>query len=298
MENIIEKQKYLWKYLSLDKFNSLLKDKALYLPSLKRLQLFMDPIEGATSKRLVNSAIKQIEKYKNMTVSISHYPTNIDKSLLKLQDECINLCKKFGEARITYAYIYSMAYSENENYALWNIYPTDLKGNVQINQGLSLRMNEEYFKELFVNKNIKVDNNKYHLDISMPILENVLYKSKQEISEIINADNQTKPDEFMKILHNVLLIKNDFYDFAKEKRYIVNLEYDANAIKNCEYSSDKSFIQVQYETSKFFNPDYCKIIISPFANDTLLDYTKYLLEKNNIKFIDDIVYKSEIAVPN
>jgi len=52
-----EKQKYLWKYLSLDKFSLLLKDKALYLPSLKRLQHSIDPIEGATIMRLVNSAI-------------------------------------------------------------------------------------------------------------------------------------------------------------------------------------------------------------------------------------------------
>ena len=297
MENKINKeQKYLWKYLSLDKFNSLLKDKALYLPSLKRLQLFMDPIEGATLMRLVNSAINQIEEQKQIFTS-PKYKTELEKSIIQVQDEYINISKKFGESIITYAYIYSMTYSEKENYALWNIYPTNLKGILQINQGLSLRINEKFFNEIFVNKNIQIQNNKYNLDLSVPLLENVIYKTNKEISEIINKTTKLTHKEFMKFLHEILLIKNDFYDFAKEKRYIVQLKYDANAIKNCDYSYDKSFIRVKCDINKFFNPDYCKIIISPFANDTLMDYTKYLLKQQDIKFIDDIVYKSEITVP-
>ena len=292
-----ENQKYLWKYLSLDKFNSLLNNKSLYLPSLKRLQLSMDPIEGATSKCLLNSAIKQMEKSSNGILSIKNWD-NLDRTFKKLYKESLNSYKKFVDAPIIYSFIYSMTYSERENYSLWHIYPTDLRGRVQINQGLSLKMDEEHFKTLFVNKNISIQNNNLNLDIAMPSLENVIYKTKQEINELINSDKIPNQNEFHEFLHNISLIKNDFYDFAKEKRYIVELEYDIDAIIHSDYKSDTSFIKVSFDIKKFFNPDFCKIIISPFATETLKDYVKFLLEKQNIKYTDDIVCDSEIAIPN
>lgn len=290
-------QKYLWKYLSLDKFSSLLNDKSLYLPSLKRLQLSMDPIEGSTSKCLLNSAIRQMEKSSNGILSIKNWD-NLDSTFKKLYKESINAYKKFVDAPIIYSFIYSMTYSERENYSLWHIYPTDLKGRVQINQGLSLKIDEEHFKSFFVNKHISLKDYKLNLNIAMPSLEDVIYKTKQEIDGLINSDKIPNQNEFLEFLHNVLLIKNDFYDFAKEKRYIVQLEFDIDAIIHSDYESDTSFIKVSFDIQKFFNPDFCKIIISPFATENLKDYVKYLLMQQNIKNIDDIVCDSEIMIPN
>ena len=99
-------------------------------------------------------------------------------------------------------------------------------------------------------------------------------------------------------LKEVLLIKDICYKFAEEKRYIVNLKYDTDAINNYIFEADKSFINIKFNMSELFNPEYLNIIISPFANRSLTGYVKYLLKQQNVKDIDKIVLKSEIAVPD
>lgn len=279
MEN--EKNNFLWKYLSLDKFISLLENEAFYLPSLKKLQLSMDPMEGATSKRLINYTLNEMDKYKEF------FP----KKVFDLK----NFTHQLTDTPLNYSYIFSCSSAFDENYALWNIYPTDIFGNLQRNQGIGLKINENYFKKKFENKNIKIKNNIKNFGIAKAILKDVIYKTKDEIDTLINSNERISHEDFKKIFEETLLIKNDFYDFAKEKRYIVSLNYDAKEINNCSYSDSISNIWVCFDIQELFKPENCKIIISPFAHTSLIQYIKYLLLQKEIKGVDNIVINSKIA---
>lgn len=293
-------KKYLWKYLSLDKFEWMLSNTALYLPSMKKLQVAMDPIEGATSRRLVKNAINDIQKMINYIPEVGSKWNQrcLNENFKSVISECESFADKLIDTKLNYSYIYSMSYGFKENYALWKIYPTDLLGVVQPNQGIALKIDKNHFSSLFKNKNIEIKNNILNLDIDKTLLENVIYKTKEEIQNIIEDKEKINHKDFSNILKEVLLIKDICYKFAEEKRYIVNLKYDTDAINNYIFEADKSFINIKFNMSELFNPEYLNIIISPFANRSLTGYVKYLLKQQNVKDIDKIVLKSEIAVPD
>lgn len=242
----------------------------------------MDPMEGATSKRLINYTLNEMDKNKE------NFPEK-DFSDLK------NFTHQLADTPLNYSYIFSFSSAFDENYALWNIYPTDILGNLQKNQGIGLKINENYFKKTFENKNIKIKNNIKNFGIAKAILKDVIYKTKDEIDTLINSNEIISHEEFKKIFEEILLIKNDFYDFAKEKRYIVSLDYDAKETKNCSYSDSISNIWVCFDIQELFKPENCKIIISPFAHTSLTQYIKYLLLQKEIKDVDNIVINSKIA---
>lgn len=276
-----KKQKYLWKYLTLDKFESLINHEALFLPSLTYLQNSMDPWEGKTLDCFIAKFEHKTKKLPNTDTTHTY----------------IEFGKIFTEKMITSfldnLFIYSLNCDKDENYALWNIYTTNLKGNLDKKNGIAIRFKSEAFENLFINKDIPIFDSSFgSLEVEKKELKDIIYKTNKEIISILNDDREISFEKSIELFNSAYLIKNDYYSFAKEKRYAVTVSRFSE-FKN----GNKENIWLKCNLNELFNYEYCNIIISPYASTELSLQIYQLLENKNIRNIDKIVKKSNIILP-
>ncbi len=274
---------YLWKYMSFDKFESIINNNAIYVPSLKRLQKAMDPIEGKTLNCFITKYEKEMEKYSCLNLS-----KNIFDLGKKGTEEIINLS-------LEHTFVYSLNFDNDESYALWNIYSTNLNNKLDKENSVAIRIKESLFKKLFLNKNLKIKTSKqkYDLDYDKIELKNIVYKSNNDILKIINNGDKLSHEEFLKVYNDAFITKNTYYKFAREKRLVIHASYWSNLKKD---NGDN--IWLEFNIKKFFDTRYCQIIISPFAHNNLKLKIIDLLKDNCIENAEQLVIDSNIAIPD
>ncbi len=300
---------YLWKYMSLDKFEKLLENKGLYFSSGEQLQKSMDPIEGAIidcfvemtnfamvefQNRLKDS--KSVEKYKNR----ENDPTGIINGFIaiysKLADgyeKAVSVCKIIENLCFSFkdkTFICSMHQNNDENYALWKIYPTDLKGELQVNQGIAIKINEKYLKTN-VGKLFKSLNGISKEKVKI-IIKNVKYVFPDKLpTETISATH-----ELIKLIgekpknYSLFLFKTKYYKFAKEKRMFIDFSKSAKDID----LGQGGYLQFN-NIKEFFNPQNVSVYVSPFATESFKKYVIYLLEQKGLDG-EKLVKQSSIKI--
>ena len=269
--------------MSLDKFESLIENKAIYVPSIKTLQKAMDPIEGKTMNCFITKYEKQMEKYSCLNISKKDF--NIGK---KGTEEIIN-------SSLEHTFVYSLSFDNDESYALWHIYSTNLDNESDKENSVAIRIRENLFKKLFLNKNLKIKTSeqKYDLEYDKIELKNVLYKNNEDILKVINNSNKLSHEEFLKVYSDAFITKNTYYKFAREKRLIIHVPQWSNLKKD-----NGNNIWLELNIKNFFDYKHCQIIISPFAQNDFKFKVIKLLKENGIKNAEQFVICSNIAIPD
>lgn len=275
--------KYLWKYMTLDKFKLLIENKAIYVPSLKTLQKAMDPIEGKTMNCFITKYEKQMEKYSCLNISKKDF--DIGK---KGTEEIIN-------SSLEHTFVYSLSFDNDESYALWHIYSTNLNNESDKEKSIAIKIRENVFKKLFLNKNLKIKTSeqKYDLDYDKVELKNVIYKNNDDILKVINNGNKLSYEDFSKVYNEAFITKNTYYKFAREKRLVIQISRWSNLKKD-----NGNSIWLEFDIRKFFANKHCQIIISPFAKNSLKLKVIKLLEEKGIENAEQLVINSNIAIPD
>lgn len=267
-------EEYLWKYISLDKFVSLLKNHGLYFSTVQHLKTNIDPEECLIIDSYTNNQIVSIQS------------TLKDCFLDDIKQKFKQHIKDFEIIRenvIKNIFVCSFTNDSVENYALWKIYPTDLNGTVQINQGLAIRFKKNHLINLFKQPKF-VMNNGITIDKYRVFLRKMQYASKADIVERakILLDNKSCY-EFYELLHS---LKLDFYKYEQEERAVIQM-FDENK-QNCL----GGFLKIKL--NELFD-DETKIFISPFAQNSLEGYIKYLLKEYKLN-PDILINNSKIVL--
>lgn len=292
---------YLWKYMSLDKFEKLLENKGLYFSSAKQLRENLDPMEGAVVDSLNQVVDKLIMPIIPMFLDGKEKLDGVESFYNNRQNDQTGILNGFGEIYdklregtnavikipetikqicsncITKMFICSMHCNDSENYALWKIYPTDLKGELQINQGIAVRINAQYIKNSMSNVFSSLNKNKvseFNFDI-----EDVQYTFPDTLPEDSNLAldeiNKIKGEKPQKYFH--LLYKTKYYEYENEKRLIIDFS---------ESHKDIDLGQGGYlhfnNMGDFFNPENVLVYVSPFASESFKKYVIYLLEQKGL----------------
>ena len=267
-------KKYLWKYMSLEKFESLLENQGLYFSSLTQLRKSLDPVEGGIMDLTIQNLVtQQLEVKFNLIENLKN--ENIDENIKKI----LNIRENF----FNNTFVSSFNADKIENYALWKIYPTNLKGELQVNQGIAIRINENAFNRTIDNPVFCFDDGNM-IKTSRVILRNMDYQPISEYNELatktIFMDNC---HDFYKIIHSA---KPDYYRYENEKRAVFQF-FDENK-SNCK----GGFLKINLK--EFFNPfEETSIFISPFASKHVKDYVCFLLNKYELQ-ADTLISRSEV----
>lgn len=267
-------EEYLWKYLSLDKFESLLKNNGLYFSTIQHLKTNIDPEECLLIDSYTNDQISSIQNTLKDCV--------FDEIKQKVKQHIKDL-EIIRENAIKNIFVCSFTNDGVENYALWKIYPTDLKGNVQINQGLAIRFKKKHLIKLFEQPKFVMDDGiifeKYRV-----FLRKMQYASKIDIIERAKTLlNTNSCQEFYELLHS---LKLDFYKYEQEERAVIQM-FNEN-----KKNSLGGFLKFKLED--LFD-DETKIFISPFAQNSLEGYVEYLLKKYKLN-PDILINNSKIIL--
>lgn len=262
--------KYIYKYLTFDKFKDLMEKSSLYVPSLLTLKDRMDPVEGKIFDIFSDKYDERINNELNIKSSNYYFTKSFAR---RVKDKCIN-------SVYSKIFIYSMCYDEYENYALWHIYSKNLRGDNDIENCIAFKFDYSYFndciqkysKALFTNDSFNLE------EVSF---ENIKYKSNSEIIKLVDDAEFNK--DYFKMAYS---IKSKYYSFAKEMRlcFINNVD------------EEKSYIYYTVKLQELFNSKYCKIILNPFVKDNeLKNKIVRILTDNNIE-VDELIKDSEIVL--
>lgn len=138
-------QEYLWKYLSLDKFVSILENNGLYFTTIKNLKRNIEPDEccildyhltyhNVKMNELQNEIILMEKNIigENNIVNNDYKICNTIRQTKYHYERLEKLKKDFlntYNGMIQNIFVCSFTNDLAENYTLWKIYPTDLNGN-------------------------------------------------------------------------------------------------------------------------------------------------------------------------
>lgn len=264
---------YIWKYLSLDKFISLLENSGLYFPTIKNLKNNIDPEECCIFDYYTNIKKQELKENNNLPIGINKKILEYHNSLNKIKQDAINNI-----------FVCSFTNDDIENYALWKIYPTDLNGMQQINQGIAIKIRKSYFNELLQNPYFVMNDGTVITSYRL-FIKTMNYQPREKIIDLAKSlDNLPSCSEFYNLIHS---LKLEYYQYEKEVRAVLQL---LSENKNC---CNGGFLK--FDLKKLFDKNYSEIILSPFAQKCLSDYVKFLLEKHKIDG-QILVDKSSILV--
>lgn len=295
-------QEYLWKYVSLDKFISIIENQGLYFTTIQNLKNNVEPDECCildyylkTQIENTNALQKDINFVKKLTPEVERIinkDKNLEIVLLKMKEyyykfeqsknDFSNICSD----AIKNIFVCSFSKDSTENYALWKIYPTDLNGNQQLNQGLALKFKKEHLLKIIQNPTMVLEDgtsiNHYRVH-----LKEMQYKSREEI--IVKAKQLLESEsckDFYELLHS---LKLEYYQYEKEERAIMQM-FGENK-NNCK----GGFLKIPLE--EIFEAGQMEIHISPYATKSLISYVEFLLNKYNINS-DILIRRSDINIVN
>lgn len=266
-------KRYLWKYMSLDKFESLLENQGLYFSSLTQLRESLDPVEGGIMQLNIENLIAQQLKMKYSSTELGNENINKNiKNILKIKENFYNN-----------TFVSSFNADNIENYALWKIYPSNLKGELQVNQGIAIRINEGFFNKTVENPIFCFDDGSI-IDTNRVILRKMDYQPMSKFKELASENIlMNNCQDFYKIIHSV---KPEYYQYENEKRAVFQFfEKNNNCCKG-------GFLKINLK--EFFNTsEETSIFVSPFASKYMKDYVYFLLNKYELN-ADELISRSEI----
>lgn len=194
---------YIWKYLSLDKFISLLENSGLYFPTIKNLKNNIDPEECCIFDYYTNIKKQELKENNNLPIGINKKILEYHNSLNKIKQDAINNI-----------FVCSFTNDDIENYALWKIYPTDLNGMQQINQGIAIKIRKSYFNELLQNPYFVMNDGTVITSYRL-FIKTMNYQPREKIIDLAKSlDNLPSCSEFYNLIHslklNIISMKRKF----------------------------------------------------------------------------------------
>lgn len=294
------KQEYLWKYLSLDKFVSILENNGLYFTTIKNLKHNIEPDECCIlDYHLEYNNVKVSELQNNIILikkdmSVEDNIINNDSKTyntietIKHHSEQLKVLKKdflkMYNGMIQNIFVCSFTNDFVENYALWKIYPTDLNGNLQINQGIALKFSKQHLLNIFENPKFILDDNTI-IQRYKVLLREMKYESRENIIEYskqLTNDNNCR--NFYELIHS---LKIEYYKYEKEVRAVIQM-FDENKNK-----CNGGFLKIS--PKDLFKVGLVEIHISPFATKSLSSYVEFLLKEYELNS-DLLIKKSDIQI--
>ncbi len=268
-------QNYLWKYLSLEKFISILENSGMYFSTIKNLKCNLDPEECCVIDFFTNYKIKELSNYKSLCGDLDKKLSNLKKTYCDIKNDVLDNI-----------FVCSFTNDVVENYALWKIYPTDINGNTQINQGIAIKIDINYFKKLIENPCFVMSDGNI-IDTYRVFLKEMDYKSRSEIIELAKLlDTIENCHKFYELLHS---LKLEYYNYEKEVRAIIQM-FSENK-NNCT----GGFLKLNL--NELFDIAHTQIILSPYAQKNLYDYVNFLLKKHGINK-EILINQSSILIQN
>jgi len=253
-------QNYLWKYLSLEKFISVLENSGIYFSTIKNLKCNLDPEECCVIDFFTNYKIKELSNYKSSCGDLDKKLNNLKKSYCDIKNDVLDNI-----------FVCSFTNDVVENYALWKIYPTDINGNTQINQGIAIKIDIDYFKKLIENPCFVMSDGNI-IDTYRVFLKEMDYKSRSEIIELAkHLDTVDNCHKFYELIHS---LKLEYYKYENEIRAVIQMFAENN--NNCTGGF------LKFNLNKLFDINHTQIILSPYAQNSLYDYVKFLLKRYGI----------------
>ncbi len=254
------KEEYLWKYLSLDKFCSLLENNGFYFTTIKNLKLNLEPDECSILEHYLKYQQDSISEMQNSIKNDEVLYNQLEKN----KQDFFNIC----DDALENIFVCSFTNDSIENYALWKIYPTDLKGNQQVNQGIAICISRSHFIDIIQKPQFVLDDGTIFTQYKV-FLKKMKYKSREKIIEhskqLLNSNScQT----FYDLIHSS---KIEYYQYENEERAIIQLFSE-----NKKYSKG-GFLKLNLR--EFFEVNQVKIYVSPFATKSLSSYVEFLLKK-------------------
>lgn len=292
-------QEYLWKYLSLDKFVSILENNGLYFTTIHNLKQNIEPDECCILDYYLkfqhddaNKLQEEISFVKRLTPEVEKI-INEDKEILTVVEKMKKFYEKFEKSKNAFSsickdaiqniFICSFTNDIVESYALWKIYPTDLNGNQQINQGIAIRFAKEHLLNIFKQPTFVFEDGtsirKYRV-----FLKKMRYESRDKIIEYAKQlKDCNNCRTFYDLIHS---LKIEYYKYEKEERAVIQMFAENN---NC----NGGFLKIS--PKDLFKVGHTEIHISPFATKSLASYVEFLLKKFELD-TDILIKKSDIQV--
>ena len=305
------KCKIIWRYMSIDKFMSMISSKSLYFPNILS---FEDRYEGALSDK------SRKEIYQTNLLNEKNTPVKKDETFRKLQS-FIEKAGEFHDAELlNYSYSFqtlltnfsnhlmfcsSWFLRKTESYLMWskyadNAYPASVAIQTTVGDLINSFENPHY--DIHIGKVKYIDYEKEHIEG---------YKD-------FSSEDLTNPDKVLELFYAPIKHKREEYVDESEVRAIISFESICNDFLGRVYTSEIPFysnppLRVEDDHIYFFNeydtntirkiPNVFrietnlekllkKVVISPNAKTYFEKSLKELLEKYDMN--PDIVEKSKI----
>ena len=185
-------EQVVWRYMNLEKFESMLRNNALFFCRADR---FADPFEGSIPKHEADYRIKESR------IISSYYGNEFDP--IKTQkniDAISNLHRKFKKQHV----INCWHLNNSENDSMWRLY-------LDSNEGIAIKTNVKKLINSFVETEDKINISKvrylnYEKDIWYDAIQYPI-KSYNMFIPLIHKREEFKQEEEVRLIHS---IKNEF----------------------------------------------------------------------------------------
>lgn len=205
-DEVISDNDYLWKYLDLHKFLSLITSKSLHLT---RLDKFEDNREGSSILHLLTSLYKKELESHPVFNSVKEIMTLdvMGLTMDKIEDELSDI------QRFNFSNCWIIGDEKTESVAMWNLYSNP--------ESLAIRIKYSEFKHNILKNGVRINGNKPKLTCSP-----VKYMNFSNREEILKFKNSPIDSVF---------IKDISFEHEKEFRIVANEE--TKDIPEIEYKS-------------------------------------------------------------
>ena len=253
--------KVLWRYMSIDKFMSILSTESLYFPNI---YAFDDNNEGTLSKKSSeevyktnlfnekNTPIKQnsayVEMKKHIEERVDRFPKDRE-DIIKNQHSFETLLRDFSNYLM---FCSSWFKRDSESHSMWAEYgdksPTSIA--IQTTVGDLIKSFEESIFDIHIGKVKYKDYKKEHI----------------EGYEDFLSEDLTDPNKVLELFYAPILHKRNIYDDEHEVRAIISFE-----------SICKKYLDGIIDTSKI-----------PFYSDNLFEKDFWMLDGNKTNLMSNI----------
>ena len=262
---LIDDEKYLWRYMDFHKFLSFIFKESLYFT---RLDKFDDKREGITLKHLFYQNVKKNLDNHPMFDEVRKYSTidTMGSEMNKIDSELENI------QRFNFANCWNIGEKESESVAMWNLYSNP--------ESLAIRINYKNLKDKITINGI--DSNFFEDNI---ICGPVKYFDFQKNPDGIDLDNPQLNSVFTK--DKSFNYENEYRIIIQEKiREIPEINYKDNIRKSHIEKQHNSFFNypgIELKLKDFQNYQF-EIILHPKSQKWIKGNIKKVMKKFNIKF--------------
>ena len=228
--------KFLWRYMTVDKFMAMLSEEALYFPNI---YLYKDKYEGRLSSRSrlhaymtkplfnENTPIKQDEAFQKTKRMMEEYPDVPEKNQMSSRDHSFHTLLTDFSSHLMFCNSWFLRYDESNT--MWaeygdNAHPTSVAIQTTVGDLIDSLESTEY--------NIHIGKVKY-----------INYRREhiEGYEDLFSLRDLTNPDTILELFYAPIMHKRDVYDGEHEVRAVISFESICEKYLDRVYTSEIPF---------------------------------------------------------